>query len=116
MFSNGALGVLLANWRTGKRTLKFEFHAAGASAFVDADGIGEVWCDNRPTPDLHTTHVECAGSSAPHVAQGFLAENRAFVRAVRERKPLHNSLQDAVRTMELADAIHAAAINVRANP
>ena len=111
-FANGAIGVLLANWRTGKRTLKFEFHAAGASAFVDADGLGEVWTDNRAAPDMSATHTDYAASTADYVAQGFLAENRAFIRAVRDRRPLHNSLQDAVKTMKLADAIEASAINL----
>lgn len=107
-FANGAVGVLLANWRTGKRTLRFEFHAAGASAFVDADGRGEVWTDNRPAPDWSMDYIECAGTDAFHIAQGFLAETQAFIRAVKERRPVHNSLQDAVQTMRLVDRIDAA--------
>ncbi len=62
-FANDAVGVLLANWRTGKRTLKFEFHAAGASAFVDADGKGVVWTDNKSEPDLSASYTDYAGST-----------------------------------------------------
>lgn len=110
-FDNDAVGVLLANWRTGKRTLKFEFHAYGASAFVDADGAGRVWTDNKSEPDLSTTHTDYAGSAESYIAQGFLAENRAFIDGVKSGQNPHNSLEDAVRTMQLADRIYDSAIN-----
>jgi len=108
-FENDAVGVLLANWRTGKRMLKFEFHACGASAYVDADGDGAVWTDNGSTPDFSGDYEDVAGSSEFFVAQGFLAENRAFIDAVRAGKSPHNSIGDAVRTMQLADRIYRCA-------
>ncbi len=107
-FANGAVGTLLANWRTGKRALKFEFHAYDASAFADADGQAEVWKDSQL--DFRTTCTEYANSSQPHIVQGFLAENRAFIEAIKTGQPLHNSLQDAVKTMQLADMIYEKAI------
>jgi predicted dehydrogenase len=110
-FVTGAVGILLANWRTGKRTLKFEFHSLGASAFVDADGDGLVWTDNRTAPDFRASCTEFAGSADAYIAQGFLAENRAFIDGVKDNRSPHNSLSDAVKTMELVDRIYASAIN-----
>ena len=110
-FENDAVGVLLANWRTGKRALKFEFHSCGASAFIDADGDGTVWSDNKPTPDFDDAYADVAGSAEFFIAQGFLAENRAFIDAVRAGKSPHNSIEDAVKTMQLADRIFESAIN-----
>lgn len=109
-FDNGATGVLMANWRTGRRFLKFEFHAPGASAYIDADGPGTVWTDNQDEPCLSTTHTEVAGSDEMYLAQGFCAENRAFIDAVKEGRELHNNLADAVKTMDLVDQIYAQAI------
>jgi predicted dehydrogenase len=110
-FANDSVGVLLANWRTGKRTLKFEFHSYGASAFVDADGGGAVWTDNKTEPDLRADFEEYAGGTDSYVSQGFLAENREFVDAVRAGREPHNNLGDAVKTMQLADRIYDSAIN-----
>jgi predicted dehydrogenase len=110
-FENDAIGILLANWRTGRRLFKFEFHSYGASAYMDIDGEGKVYVDNAETPVLETTHVKEAGSDAGNIVQGFCAENRAFIDAVKTGKLLHNSLQDAVKTMKLADMIFANAMN-----
>ena len=110
-FENDSVGVLLVNWRTGRRVFRFEFHACGASAYVDADGVGTVWRDNRAEPDFSSSYQEYVGCSEPWEHQGFLAENRAFIDAVREGEQVHNSLQDAVKTMALADMIYQNAIN-----
>ncbi|NLF02215.1 MAG: Gfo/Idh/MocA family oxidoreductase [Anaerolineales bacterium] len=110
-FKNGSIGILLANWRTGKRTLKFEFHSLGASAFVDADGVGEVFADNAAEPVIRATASEYVASEEMHVVQGFLAENRAFIDAVKTGQPVHNNLEDAVKTMQLVDRIYNSAIN-----
>jgi len=110
-FDNDSVGILLANWRTGRRFFKFEFHSCGASAFADIDGEGKVWADNGNDPVLSTTNVAEAGAEDNHIVQGFLAENRAFIDAVKSGKELHNNLEDSVKTMRLSDMIYEKAIN-----
>jgi len=110
-FENGTVGVLLANWRTGRRTFRFEFHAAGATAFAEIDGEGKVWIDNNREASFSADYAEYARSEEDFVNQGFLAESRAFLDAVKAGKQLHNNLRDAVQTMELADLIFEKAIN-----
>ncbi len=110
-FANDTVGILHVNWRTGTRSLKFEFHAAGASAYVDADGEARVWIAPGKEPEVDTSCSKFAGSEEMRVTQGFLQENRAFIDAVKSDSQLHNNLQDAVKTMQLADAIYANAIN-----
>ena len=114
-FENGVVGILLANWRTGKRFLKFEFHSYGASAFVDADGEAKVWADNGDEPIFNTTCSEFAKSGDTYITQGFRAENRAFIDAVKSGTQPHNNLQDAVKTMQLVDMIYKNAINREKN-
>ena len=109
-FENGAVGILLANWRTGKRTFRFEFHSAGATAFAEIDGEGKVWMDNEAEPVFSAGYAEFANSDESYINQGFWAENRAFINAVKSGQRLHNSLQDAVKTMQLADMIYEQAI------
>ena len=110
-FENDAVGVLLSNWRTGRRFFKFEFHACGASAFADADGEGKVWVDNEDDPAYSSTHTEAAGTEDNHIVQGFFAESRAFIDAVVSGEQLHNNLRDSVKSMDLVDRIYANAIN-----
>ncbi|MBN1673352.1 MAG: Gfo/Idh/MocA family oxidoreductase [Kiritimatiellae bacterium] len=114
-FSTGATGVLLTNWRTGSRRLTLELHAPGASAFANADGLGEVWADNAKEPTLRLTHTEAAGSESGHVHQGFRAQARAFIDAVKTRRQPHNTIADAYKTMRLVDLIYQNAINVSQN-
>ena len=110
-FTNGVVGMLLVNWRTGGRRLKLEFHGLGASAYTDIDGEGTVWVNNAPEPKLCTTHIEAAGSEENHIHQGFYAESRAFIDGVKTGTSPHNSIEDAVKSMELADLIYQNAIN-----
>jgi virulence factor len=110
-FENNCIGILLANWRTGRRFFKFEFHSYGASAYLDIDGEGKVWVENGNDPSFATTFTKEAGSDATHIVQGFYGETRAFIDAVKSGRQLHNNLQDAVKTMRLADQIFAGAIN-----
>ena len=110
-FENGAVGVLLVNWHTGRRTFRFEFHSLGATCFAEIDGLGQVWEDNHRQADLSLDYAEYAGSDQDYVNQGFLAESRAFIDAVKAGAQVHNNLQDAVKSMQLADMIFENAIN-----
>jgi virulence factor len=108
-FENGTVGILLANWRSGRRVLALEFHSTGAYARMEVDGEGSVWKDDGKDPVFQAAHD--AEYAEHHVHQGFLAENRAFIDAVKSRTPPHNSIPDAVHSMALADQIYAQAIN-----
>jgi len=110
-FENDAVGVLLANWRTGRRIFRLEFHSAGATAFAEVDGDGNVWEDNERQPSFSAQFADFAGSALDYVNQGFQAESRAFIDAVKTHQQVHNNLQDAVKTMQLADMILENAIN-----
>jgi virulence factor len=110
-FENDVVGILLANWRTGRRIFRFEFHCPGATAFVEVDGDGKVWEDNQREPVFDADYAGYAGSELDYVNQGFQAESRAFIDAVQAGVQVHNNLQDAVKTMQLADAIYANTIN-----
>ena len=111
VFENGVVGIFLANWRTGRRIFRFEFHAAEATAFVEIDGEGRVWKDNQREAAFTANFAEYAGSDQNFVNQGFQAEARAFIDAVVSGTPPHNNLQDALKTMQLADMIFENAIN-----
>ena len=111
-FDTGVTAVLLVNWRSGTRRLTLELHATDAVAYMDADGLSTVYWDNSAEPTDSFSHTEAAGSEERHVHQGFRAQSRAFVDAVKTRRPPHNNLGDAVKTMELVDAIYAVACPV----
>ena len=102
-FDNGATGILLANWRCGSRRLTLELHSPGSSAYMDAGGSAHVFADNKPL--FETGHIDEAGSESMHVHQGFCAQARAFIDAVKSRHQLHNNLPDAVKTMRLVEQI-----------
>ena len=110
-FVNDTVGILQTNWRAGRRFLKVDMHAMGATAYVDADGEGKVWFDNEDKPRFDKTFTESAGSDQAHVAQGFWAQSRAFIDAVKSGKKLHNDLADAVKSMHLVDMIYENSVN-----
>ena len=107
-FENGVVGVFLSNWRSGRRIFTFEFHAFNGMSFADIDEEGRVWTDNSTDPVLTITPADASGSTETYIAQGFQAEARAFIDAVKSRKETHNNLRDSVETMKLVDAIVAA--------
>lgn len=107
-FDNGVEGVLLTNWRTGRRLFKFEFHGANGLGMVDIDGEGCFYTNNENEPKWRSDHIAEAKSDQVNMHQGFYHETRAFIDAVKKAKPPHNSLQDAWKSLELADLIYEA--------
>ncbi|MFA4030252.1 MAG: hypothetical protein GDYSWBUE_001894 [Candidatus Fervidibacterota bacterium] len=106
-FENGCVGVLLANWAAGKRVHTFEMHGIGISAFAnpDPDGEGVVYAENgkfvkRITPQ------EAAMSNQWHRVYGFYDENKHFIDCIKSGTLPQTHFGDAVKTMELVDAIY----------
>lgn len=104
-FDNDCSGVLLGNWCAGKRVHTFEMHARGISAFVDCNSVATIYSDNKEE-GLVLSATEVAGSDENRVYYGFEAENRHFIDCVKSGTEPSSSMADAVKTMELVEAIY----------
>jgi len=105
-FSSGATGVLLTNWMTGRRIFSVEIHAAGISCFGDPEEGGRVFADGKAEPLCTLDPVELAGSAESYRAHGPYDMNLHFIDCIRRGVQPETSLDDAVKTMELVDAIY----------
>ncbi|HID07665.1 MAG TPA: Gfo/Idh/MocA family oxidoreductase [Armatimonadetes bacterium] len=110
-FDNGCLGVLLTNWAAGRRVHTFEMHGKGISAFAnpDPDGHGVVYADNQSEGRVITPQ-EAANSNERYKVYGFYQENRHFIDCIKAGKLPQTHFGDAVKTMELVDAIYRSAM------
>jgi predicted dehydrogenase len=105
-FSSGATGVLLTNWMTGRRFFTVEIHAPGISCFGDPEEGGRIFADNKTEP-LHTLDpFELAKSKDAHRAFGPYDMNLHFIDCIRRGVQPETNFDDAVKTMELVDAIY----------
>lgn len=106
-FESGASGVLLTNWASGTRTHTFEMHAPGFVAFVNPDPGGEATVHRQGREPLRLTTEETTGASETYKQYGFFGENRHFIDCIKAGRPPECDFADAVKSMELADAILA---------
>jgi virulence factor len=104
-FDNDCSGVLLGNWCVGKRVHTFEMHAKGISAFVDCNSTATVYSDNKEE-GLVLDAKEVAGSDENRVFYGFEAQSRHFIDCIKSGSEPSSSMDDAVKTMELIQAIY----------
>lgn len=105
-FSSGATGVLLTNWMTGRRSFTIEIHSPGISAFGDPEEGGRVYADNKAEPMRLLDPFELAGSQADYRAFGPYDMNLHFMDCFRRGVAPETNLDDALKTMELVDAIY----------
>ena len=109
-FSSGATGVLLTNWMTGRRFFTIEIHAPGISCFGDPEDGFRLYADGANEPLRTATLTDLAGSADNYAACGPLDMNRHFIDCIRRRRQPHTHLDDALKTMQLVDAIYASQI------
>jgi predicted dehydrogenase len=107
-FDNGVTGVLQANWNVGGRIHCFEVHSAGYSAFVEhLTEVEEVFREDGQR--RRRTAAEILGDAAADERKlyGFSQQAEHFVTCIREGRQPSAHFADAVRTMELVDAMRA---------
>ena len=109
-FSSGATGLLLVNFMTGRRTFAVEVHAPGISFFGDPEEGGQVFADNKSEPVEILDPFELSKSQESHRAFGAYDTNRHFISCVQQGRQPETSFEDAVKTMELVDAIYQSQI------
>jgi predicted dehydrogenase len=105
-FDNGATGVLLNSWSSGRRIFKVEMHAPNICAEAEHEGKGRLYADGD-TKGIEYDTREVAGSDELHVYGGFQAKNRDFIDAVKNGTQPGSNFADAVKTMEVAEIILA---------
>jgi predicted dehydrogenase len=95
LFANGCLAHLVFNWTSGGRLERYEIHGRDISAYLEGVDHGVVQCDGR------RHELENSGNGAKE-------EERYFIDCVKEDRPIELpacNLDEAVKTMELAEAI-----------
>jgi predicted dehydrogenase len=108
-FDNGATGVLLNSWTSGRRIFKVEMHASGICVEAEHEDKGYLYADGD-TKGIEFDTRQVAGSDEVHVYGGFQAKNREFIDAVKTGTQPSSCFADAIKTMEVAELILAQAL------
>jgi len=108
-FDNGATGVMMTSWSSGRRVFRVEMHAPGICADAEHEGKGYLYADGDTKGAEYDTR-QVAGSDKLYVFGGFRAKNREFIDCVKSGKQPGSNFSDAVKTMEVAENILAKAL------
>ena len=105
-FDNGATGVMMNSWASGRRVFRVEMHAPGICAEAEHEGKGTLFADGD-TKGVEYDTFDLSGSREFYVFGGFQAKNREFIDCVRAGRQPASNFSDAVKTMEVAERILA---------
>ncbi len=108
-FDNGATGVLMNNWTSGRRVFRVEMHAPGICAEAEHEGKGYLYADGD-TKGVEYDTREVACSDENFIFGGFQAKNREFIDAIKTGQQPGSHFGDALKTMEVAEKILAQAL------
>ncbi len=108
-FDNGATGVLVNSWTSGRRIFRVEMHAPGICAEADPEGQGVLYADGD-TQGIVSDTREVSGSEELYGFGGFRDKSREFLDCVRSGSRPGSHFGDAVKTMEVAEKILAQAL------
>ncbi len=108
-FDNGATGVLMNSWTSGRRTFRVQMHSPGICAEAEHEGIGVVYSDGDTSGTRYDTR-EVAESNELYVYGGFRNKNREFIDAVKSGTQPSSCFADAVKTIAVAETILAQAL------
>ncbi|NLG49470.1 MAG: Gfo/Idh/MocA family oxidoreductase [Chloroflexi bacterium] len=108
-FDNGATGVMLNSWTSGRRIFAVEMHAPGICVEAEHEGKGILYADGDTKGVVYDTR-EVAGSDQNYVYGGFQAKNREFIDCVRAGRQPSSHFADALKTMQAAERILAQAL------
>ena len=120
-FSSGAVGTILTNFMCGRRMFTVENHSTGISCFGDLEEGGQIYADGNTKPAKQLTPL--AKEHDPNYYRSFgISEinipkstwhtdvNHHFLNCIRNNKQPETCFADALKTMELVDAIYRSQI------
>ncbi|MDF1515532.1 MAG: Gfo/Idh/MocA family oxidoreductase [Anaerolineae bacterium] len=107
-FDNGATGLMINSWTSGRRIFAVEMHAPGICVEAEHEEKGYLYADGNTEPVVYDTR-DIVGSDAFYVYGGFQAKHREFIDCLKSRTLPSSHFGDAVKTMEAAEKIMAQA-------
>ncbi len=108
-FDNGATGLVLTSWTSGRRIFRVEMHAQGICAEADHEGKGALYADGDTGGKWYDAR-EVGGGSELYQFAGFRTKSREFIDCVRGGGRPSSCFADAVKTITLADTVLAQAL------
>jgi predicted dehydrogenase len=108
-FDNGATGLMINSWTSGRRIFDVEMHAPGICAEAEHEDKGYLYADGD-TEGIEFDTREEAGSDEFYAYGGFRAKNREFIDGLKRGELPGSHFGDAVKTMEVAERILAQAM------
>lgn len=105
-FDNGATGVLLNSWTSGRRVFRVQIHAPHICAEAEHERKGVLYVDGD-TEGVWFDTKEFSGSSENFIYGGFQAKSREFIDCVKYGGLPSSRFSDALKTMVIADKILA---------
>jgi predicted dehydrogenase len=105
-FSSGATGLLLNNFMAGRRIFSVEIHAPGISFFGDPEEGGKLFADNKLEPAQTLDPFALCSSREHHRAFGAYDTDLHFIECVQQGRQPETNFADALKTMELVDAVY----------
>ncbi|MBS12245.1 MAG: dehydrogenase [Gemmatimonadetes bacterium] len=109
-FSSGATGFLKSGYKMGRRIFAVEAHSDGISFFGDPEEGGRIFIEGDVNPAKLLDGHKISRSKKPYRAYGEHTMNRHFLDCIREGRQPETNLDDAIKTMELVEAIHRSQI------
>lgn len=108
-FDNGATGIMLNSWTSGRRIFRVQIHGQGICAEAEHEGKGALYADGDTNGVWYDTK-EAAGGGELWQYGGFRDKNREFIDCVKAGRFPSSCFADAVKTMEVAERILAAGL------
>jgi virulence factor len=105
-FDNGATGLMVNSWTSGRRIFDVEMHAPGICVEAEHEGKGVLYADGDTVGVEYDTR-EVAGGDEFFMFGGFRTKNREFIDCLRTGEQPSSHFGDAVKTMEVAERILA---------
>ena len=87
-----------------------EVHSPGISFFGDPEEGGQLYADNKTEPIDELDPFALAKSEKDYRAFGSYDINRHFVDCMLKGKDPETNFDDAIKTMELVDAVYGSQI------
>lgn len=118
-FDNGAIGMMVASFSTGRHAFRLEMHGYGISAECIIEGAGTFQGQGREERGTLYPHDspqgvpydarDVAGSDDFAVFCGYRAKSREFIDALKSGTQPASCFADGLKTMEVAETILAQA-------